>query len=68
MEGEERRRSVQGELSARPAGNGICRDTPFQSMGVDVLCRWRSRRRSDNERFPPALSPDRTMFSAGTAV
>lgn len=63
MEGEERRRSSQGELSARAAGRGMICVWLFQVMGVFVFWRWRSRRRSESERFPPALSPENIMFS-----
>lgn len=67
-EGEEQRRSFQGELRARPAGRGTRCGVPFQVMGVWVLWRWRRKRERERARLPPALSPDRMMWLGGTAV
>ena len=68
--------SSQGEEEEIAAGRGIGNETWWLWKGIDVVEEgeeeflrliWRMRSTSAKHRFPPAESPLRTIFSAGTA-
>lgn len=64
-------RSREGELSARPAGRGILTSFPWKrTVGMTpvgaVRWIWSRAWRRTREMFPPAESPAKTIWDAGT--
>jgi len=62
-----REMSHQGELRARPAGRESGTSLPWKRTD-EVPFRWRVRMvcKRTRARFPPALSPAKTILEGGT--